>query len=101
MTISDKISRFLDEKGVTYTELGEKHGSSPQNISKMLRKNGKVPLDFILFLIGLYPEIDLNALIKPGKVHSIVSEEREKYGKDAATKDEILSEIGKILDKYL
>ena len=101
MTISSKISRFLEEKGISYTELAKAHGSSPQNISKILRKNGKVQLDFIIWLVERYPEIDLNSLIKPGKVLSIVNEDPGIYGKSPAKKEAILREIGLLLDKHL
>lgn len=54
-----------------------------------------------MWLAERNPEIDLNLLLKPGRVLSIVAEPVEKYGKTLDHKKEILKEIEVILDKYL
>lgn len=100
MTINDKISQFLNEKGISYTEIAKERGTTPQSISQLLRKE-KAAVDFALWLAERHPEIDLNLLLKPGRVLSIVAEPRSKYGASPATKEDILKEIEIVLDKFL
>ena len=100
MTINDKILQFLAEKKISFTEIAKERGVTPQNISQSLKKD-KAALDFILWLAEKYPEIDLNLLLKPVKVDSIVSEPRQHYGNLSDQKPEIMKKIADVLDKYI
>lgn len=100
MTINEKILQFLTEKKISFTEIAKERGVSPQSISQSLKKD-KAALDFVLWLVERNPEIDLNLLLKPGRVTSIVAEPKPNYGDRAERKAEIMKEIGAILDRNL
>ncbi len=100
MTINDKILQFLSEKKISFTEIGKERGVTPQSVSQALKKE-KAQLDFVLWLVERNPEIDLNLLLKPGKVSSIVAEPKPTYGNSVDRKAEILREISTVLDKHL
>lgn len=100
MTINDKILQFLHEKKITFTDIAKERGVTPQSISQLLKKD-KAALDFVLWLVERYPEIDLNLLLKPGRVNNIVAEPRPVYEKSTPAKTQILKEIENVLEKYL
>lgn len=100
MTINDKILQFLSEKKISFTEIAKERGVTPQSISQSLKKKN-AQLDFVLWLVERNPEIDLNLLLKPGRVNSIVAEPKPTYGNSIDRKSEIMKEIGAILDKHL
>lgn len=99
MTTNEKISQFLTEKGISYTDIAKERGTTPQSISQLLKKK-KAALDFVLWLAERNPEIDLNLLLKPGRVSSIIAEPPVKYGQSGNVKQEILKEVEAVLDKY-
>lgn len=100
MTIKEKINRFLDAKNLTYTEIASRFNTTQQNISRFLRAEGKVPLDFVIWLATEYPEIDLHKLLLEENQISIVSDDASNYDKTARRKEKALEEISAIMDKY-
>ena len=102
MKINAKILKFFKDREVSNTEIANSYGGSSQNIWNILNKeNGKIPLDFLIWIAENYPELNINELLRSEREGSIVSEPYVIYDKKPATKQEILKEIEIILDKYL
>ncbi|MEC5156623.1 hypothetical protein [Chryseobacterium sp. MP_3.2] len=102
MKINAKILKFFQEKGISKKEIADSYGGTSQNIWNILNKeSGKVPLDFLIWLAENHPELNINVLLQPDTDASLVSEPYSVYEKKPATKEEILAEISKVLDKYL
>lgn len=101
MKINRKISRFLEAKKISNKEAAESYGTSPQSMSNILNKeNGKVPFDLIIWLARKHPELDMNDLLREENDTYIICENKTSYEKIPVSKDEILKEMSKILDKY-
>lgn len=100
MTINDKILQFLAENKISFTEIAKERGVTTQAISQLLKKKN-AQLDFVLWLVERNPEIDLNLLLKPGKVISIVAETKPVYGNSVDRKAEIMKELTAVIDKFL
>ncbi|KNB61009.1 helix-turn-helix domain-containing protein [Chryseobacterium sp. Hurlbut01] len=99
MKISEKIKSFFEEKGLSHTQIGAKYGVSQQTITNYFNEKRAIPLDFLVWMKEEFPEIDINSIISK-KENYIVSESRAMY-KRKETREEILNDIGKILDKYV
>lgn len=102
MKINKKILKFFQNKGISKTEIAESYGGTSQNVWNILNKeSGKVPLDFLIWLAENYPEIDINELLKESSDDYMVKEPQTIYLQRPATKEEILIEVSKVLDKLL
>lgn len=99
MKISEKIKEFFDEKGWSHTEIGAKYGVSQQTITNYLNEKRAIPLDFLVWMKEVFPEVDINSIISKKENH-IVSESKA-MNKRKESREEILKEFGKILDNYL
>ena len=102
MRINTKILKFFQERGVSNKEIADSYGGSSQNIWNILNKDTeRVPLDFLIWIVEHYPELNINTLLKKDNTQSLVSEPYTVYEKKPATKEEIMKEISAVLDKYL
>jgi transcriptional regulator with XRE-family HTH domain len=101
MKTNKKISQYFNEKDISQAEIAESYGGSPQNISNILnRESGKVPFEFLVWIAENYPDLDINALLQEENDNYIIRESKSEYAKLPVSKDEILNEMSKILDKY-
>ena len=103
MRINTKILKFFQERGISHTEIAASYGGTPQNIWNILNKEtGKVPWDFLVWIAEKHPEININTLLQKETTNlSLVAEPPSIYEKRPATKEEILTEVKAVLDKYL
>lgn len=102
MKINTKILKFFQERGISHTDIATSYGGTPQNIWNILNKDsGKVPIDFLIWIADNYPELNINALLRKDGNASSVKDNDMVYEKKPATKEEILTEIKAVLDKYL
>lgn len=102
MKINTKLLKFFQDKGISHVQIAESYGGTRQGVWNMLNnKNGKVPLDFLIWLAEHHPEVNINALLHSDGTESIVQESASNYEKRPATKAQIVAEIAKVLDKYL
>ncbi|GEM_PF-1284478 len=99
MKINEKIKRDADQRGLTTAQIGEKYGKKQQTISNYFNGTNAMPLDFLIWYIHQHPDIDLYALFDKDK-YDIVADRTSNYP-IKASKAEILSKIGKILDDYM
>lgn len=101
MKTNKKISLYFEEKDISQVEIAESYGGSPQNISNILnRDSGKVPFEFLVWLAEHHPDLDINALLQEKNDRYIIRESKSEYAKLPVSKDEILQEVSKVLDKY-
>lgn len=101
MKINEKIKSFLAKKGLTHKEIADGYNTTQQNVSRFLADNGRVPLDFVVWLVNEYPEIDVDRLIRHPRSSNIVREPATSYHNRTDRKEEILQEIADILDKHM
>lgn len=102
MKINEKISMFIEEKGVKNSFLADKLEISHQYLGQILKGKKNVTLDFLLNLKKEYPEIDLNKLTEDNFSNiSILNEPNADYGKnrDGDKYYNSLQEIKKVLEK--
>lgn len=98
MKISEKIKAFFEEKGWSHTEIGAKFGVSQQTITNYLNEKRAIPLDFLVWMKEEFPEIDTNSIISKNEKY-IVAESQAMYNRKE-NREEILNEIGRVLDKF-
>lgn len=64
MTISDRFTLFLREKGISQKEFSEKTGYLRQSLSKFITGTTKLPkIDLIIGLMIHYPELNIRWLL--------------------------------------
>ena len=102
MKINQKILKFFSDKDIGIAEVARNYGTSRQNLTQILNKeSGNVPMEFLIWLAENYPELNFNELLQEKNDNYTIRESKAEYGKSSTTKEEILKEVSKILDKYL
>lgn len=100
MTFKEKIKHIMEIKGINNKDLALKIGVNDSLISKWINK-GEASLGFINHLVKIYPDIDLNYLMKdettnvvykPLFEENIIEEERIHYP-TAKTNKQLVEEI--------
>lgn len=73
-TIIGRLAKFLEDNGLSQTDLCLKLGISPQNFTTWKSGKREIPKDHILKIIELYPDLDGHWLLtgneKPDKVYT-------------------------------
>ena len=92
---NEKLHLFFKEKGLKQYEIGELLGYSPTMISRYLKGTDKINADFIVKLVKVFPDVDLQYIFSDDEGHS-ASEPKPFYGLDD---DSIDKELKNILKK--
>lgn|SRR5690606_22336846 len=80
MEFNKKIKAFLESKGATAGEVGKKIGYSDSMMSRYVNAE-KPNIEFIDRLVKLYPDADLNWLLKEDDSLKKVKESKTAYEK--------------------
>lgn len=98
MTFAEKIKKFMEVKGLNNRELARKINKSESRVSTW-SKADKPSLEFIMSIVKVYPDFDLNYFLKDQvqvtypeleDVAVEAAEERGSYGQSAS---DIIEEI--------
>src|SRR5690606_9397618 len=87
MTFKEKVLHLMDIKGVNNRDLAIKFGVSEPLISKWINKD-EPSLGFINHLVNIWPDIDLNYLMKNNQSENylpiynsnLIEEKKDGYG---------------------
>lgn len=101
MKIFEKIKVFIQLSDLTQKELGEMSGKSQQTITNYLTGQNQIPLDWLVWFLNEFPEIDIKELFNEKSDSYKVSEPRSKYGNKRINKESIINRISQILDEEL
>lgn len=99
MKINEKISQFLEDKKISLSEIGRRYGTTHQTISNYLNGNRALPLDFLVWLLSEFPDMDANKLLREDNTY-FVADNRGEYGKKL-TKKEALDIISRVMDDLI
>lgn len=89
---NEKLQLFFKEKDLKQYEIGELLGYSPTMISRYLKGTDKINADFIIKLVKVFPDVDLQYIFSDDDEHS-VSEPKPFYGLDDDSIDKELKII--------
>lgn len=100
MTFKEKIKQIMDIKGINNRDLANKIGVDESLISRWINKD-EPSFGFINHLVKLYPDVDLNFLMKnevEGKTYKPLFEENVVYDdhsgyKNLKSNHELVEEI--------
>lgn len=65
--LSDKFAKILKDKGLTQSSYAEKVGMPRQNINSLIQGRRQPSIKDVKSLVDVFPDIDLNWLIKDEK----------------------------------
>lgn len=98
MTFAEKIKKFMDSKGLDNRTLSKKINKAESRVSTW-KKAEKPSLEFVMSIVKVYPDFDLNYYLKDQaeanypELEGIESEAAEERGSYGQTATDIIEEI--------
>ena len=101
MEIFEKLRKHAENKGLSFSKIGEESGKSQQTISNYMSGKNQIPLDWLCWYLEKNPEISVASLFNTNSERiDFVGEQAPIYQKKF-DKVRLLERIGKILDEEL
>lgn len=97
MTFAEKIKKFMEEKGLNNRELARKINKAESRVS-IWSSAEKPSLEFVMSIVRVYPDFDLNYMLKDqavsypelDNIEKEAAEDKQLYGPSAT---DIIEEI--------
>jgi hypothetical protein len=95
MTLKEKINVFLKSKGLGQPELATMLELNYQRMNKNIAA-GKLTIDVAMGLAQLFPDLDMNWLMRDSNSVEMIREPEISYGEDPK---DLLGEMRRLCDK--